>query len=69
VTDIEIDISGSHIDGLTEVQIKKLRKKKNAPAYGNNNINALSNRFKKVNKECLQYISVLMIATFLFVDR
>ncbi|KAG0854113.1 hypothetical protein G6F26_007874 [Rhizopus arrhizus] len=48
VTDIEIDISGSHIDGLTEVQIKKLRKKKNAPAYGNNNINALSNRFKKI---------------------
>ncbi|KAG1142077.1 hypothetical protein G6F37_009447 [Rhizopus arrhizus] len=48
VTDIEIDISGSHIDGLTDLQVKKLRKKKNAPAYQNNNINALSNRFKKI---------------------
>ncbi|KAG1308984.1 hypothetical protein G6F64_005653 [Rhizopus arrhizus] len=47
--------SGSHIDALTEVQVKKLQKKKNAPAYENNNINALSNRFKKiVNSESLK---------------
>ncbi|KAI9271567.1 hypothetical protein BDA99DRAFT_500416 [Phascolomyces articulosus] len=48
VTDISISIPGSHIDGLAKVHVKRLHKKKNAPAYENNNINALSNKFKKI---------------------
>ncbi|KAI8881700.1 hypothetical protein K501DRAFT_188403, partial [Backusella circina FSU 941] len=48
VTDISISIPGSHIDGLAKVWVKRLHKKKNAPAYENNNINALSTKFKKI---------------------
>ncbi|KAI8968321.1 hypothetical protein BDF20DRAFT_981414 [Mycotypha africana] len=48
VTDISVSIPGSHIDGLAKVQVKRLRKKKNTPVYENNNINALSSKFKKI---------------------
>ncbi|KAL7330423.1 hypothetical protein PS15p_205377 [Mucor circinelloides] len=47
VTDISITTPGSHIDGLAKVQVKILHKK-NAPAYENNNINALSSKFKRI---------------------
>ncbi|KAK4517443.1 uncharacterized protein ATC70_000779 [Mucor velutinosus] len=48
VTDISISTPGSHIDGLAKVQVKRLHKKKNAPAYENNNIKTLSIKFKRI---------------------
>ncbi|CAO3703905.1 unnamed protein product [Rhizopus stolonifer] len=47
VTDFSISTHGSHIDGLSKVQVKRLHKKKNV-AYENNNINSLSIKFKKI---------------------
>ncbi|KAI8087603.1 uncharacterized protein B0P05DRAFT_594865 [Gilbertella persicaria] len=47
VTDFSISTHGSHIDGLSKVQVKRLHKNKNV-AYENNNINSLSIKFKKI---------------------
>lgn len=58
----EHTLLGSHIDILVQVKVKTLHSKKIAQVYENNNMNPLSNKIKKVNNGCLQYISLLIIA-------